>query len=599
MKYRPEIDGLRAFAVVVVILFHASLGPLPGGFIGVDIFFVLSGYLITTIILNQFSEGTFTFSGFWERRARRILPALIFVCLACVPFAYAWMLPDELQNFGQSLLATGFSANNVLLSTTSGYWDLDSNFKPLLHTWSLGVEEQYYLIAPLLLFVVSRYARRALLPVVAGLGLLSLGLAEFYLQRNPNFAFYMLPTRAWELAAGAVVSMVLLRNPTIREHRGAPFAAAAGLVMITLPVFTFGENTPTPGVAMLLPVGGVCLLILGAHAERGVGRLLATPALVRIGLISYSAYLWHQPLFVFARIYAKDTPPAWVFGLLSVLTFGLAWLTWKFVETPFRSRRTTSRSVVFAACGVGVAAMAVSGLGLHITKGVPSRLPFATGSTYTAESTIAYNVAVFALKQDEFVDDGRRKVLVAGDSFARDFINSVNESFTPAQLATVEVVYRNDYPICVAEATGAHQALYDDADVVISARAIEPCIEENLSTFTGDNKPFVVIGTKHFGGNLDWLMRMDNWADQVNAVPEHVTETETSLQAEVPPGNYVSWLDAVARDGEIPITDGVGVPLTFDRLHLSKAGAIYFGARALPGSAAETAFFGRLSNLTP
>ena len=195
MKYRPEIDGMRAFAVIAVVLFHAGFSTLSGGFIGVDVFFVISGYLITTIIVSDLNAGSFTYRKFFERRVRRILPALIFVSLACVPFAYFWMLPDELQNFGQSLFATGLSVNNVLLEATSGYWAMDADYKPLLHTWSLGVEEQYYVVVPILLAMLWRLSRRAVPIAIVVLGLGSLVLADVMIDRSPKFAFFMLPTR--------------------------------------------------------------------------------------------------------------------------------------------------------------------------------------------------------------------------------------------------------------------------------------------------------------------------------------------------------------------------------------------------------------------
>ena len=197
MKYRAEIDGLRALAVVPVILFHAGFEFFSGGFVGVDVFFVISGYLITTILIEDIDNERFSIVNFYERRARRILPALFFVMLACIPFAWMWMLPDPLENFGQSLVAATLSANNVLLYLTTGYWDLASEFKPLLHTWSLGVEEQYYVLFPLLLLLTWRFGKGIVLLTVIVIASVSLGLSEWLSRENPEAAFFLIHTRAW------------------------------------------------------------------------------------------------------------------------------------------------------------------------------------------------------------------------------------------------------------------------------------------------------------------------------------------------------------------------------------------------------------------
>ena len=249
MKYRREVDGLRAVAVVPVVLVHAGFAAFSGGFVGVDIFFVISGYLITNILLRELEANQFSILGFYERRARRILPALFVVMLACMPFAYAWMLPDDLKNFGQSLVATSLFSNNVLLALTSGYWDLTSEFKPLLHTWSLGVEEQYYIFFPIVLMLMWRYAKKSITPLLWVALVASLLLAEAGQRVNPTATFYMLPTRAWEILMGALAAIYLANGALAKVGPSARQALSLlGLLLIAGAVLLFGRGHPSPGL---------------------------------------------------------------------------------------------------------------------------------------------------------------------------------------------------------------------------------------------------------------------------------------------------------------------------------------------------------------
>lgn len=212
IKYRREIDGLRAVAVLPVLMFHAGFSTFQGGYVGVDIFFVISGYLITSILLDHLDNGTFTLVGFYERRARRILPALFFVMLCSLPFAWFLLLPKAFIDFGQSIAAVSIFSSNVLFWAESGYFEAASELKPLLHTWSLGVEEQYYLVFPLFLMVVWRYARKHLLRVLILLAILSLAIAQWGVFYKPEAAFFLLPMRGWELAIGAIVAVFCSDN---------------------------------------------------------------------------------------------------------------------------------------------------------------------------------------------------------------------------------------------------------------------------------------------------------------------------------------------------------------------------------------------------
>lgn len=353
MIYRPEVDGLRALAVLPVILFHAGFSLFSGGFVGVDVFFVISGYLITSIILTELNSGTFSLVHFWERRARRILPALYLVLLVSLPMAWYWLSPQDLLNYADSLLAVALFCSNIWFWLSSGYFDAAAEFKPLLHTWSLAVEEQFYLCFPLLMLLLWRNCR-SLLPVLLTLALMvSLVLAEWGAQHRPAFTFYMLPTRAWELLAGALVAWWLHQHPRQFPALVTQLASLLGLLLLIAGCVLIDKTTLFPGFSALLPVGGTVLLLLFADQSTLTGRLLSHKVLTSVGLISYSAYLWHQPLFAFARHHTLDKPSIVLMTGLSLLTLVLAWLSWKFVEAPFRQKQRFSRKQIFGFAGIG------------------------------------------------------------------------------------------------------------------------------------------------------------------------------------------------------------------------------------------------------
>jgi peptidoglycan/LPS O-acetylase OafA/YrhL len=351
MRHRAEIDGLRAVSVVPVILFHAGFSTFQGGFVGVDVFFVISGFLITSLIWGDLERGQFSIADFYERRARRILPALFVMMLACLVAAWVWMTPPDMRKFAQTVIAVPLFASNILLSMTSGYFDTSSELKPLLHTWSLAVEEQYYLFFPLLLMWLGRLGKNGLSVVFVALAVASLALAEWGLGVKPDYVFFLLPTRIWELLIGALLAFQL------QHAEAAPkllrqCLSAAGLGLILLATFAFDEYTPFPSVYALVPTVGAALVIGFAGPDTWTGRLLSQRLLVGIGLISYSAYLWHQPLFAFARYtWPELHHSAWMLGL-SLMSMVLAYLTWRFVETPMRHRSFMTRQQVFLGSGV-------------------------------------------------------------------------------------------------------------------------------------------------------------------------------------------------------------------------------------------------------
>ena len=378
MQYRREIDGLRAVAVLPVVLYHAGFGVFSGGFIGVDVFFVISGYLITALIIADLERGSYSVIAFYERRARRILPALFFVMLCCVPFAYAWMLPSQLADFGQSVAAVTTFVSNILFWRRTDYFAPDSDLNPLLHTWSLAVEEQFYILFPILLMLLWRFGRCVIVFVIFAISLFSLGLAQWASSHvtTANFYivtgnFYLLPTRGWELGAGSLCAFALHG----RVQRSNAILSGLGLASIAVSVFFYDDSIPFPSLYALLPVAGASLVILYAGSSTWIARLLSTRVLVGIGLISYSAYLWHQPLFAFARIRIEQPTPTMLAGL-TVGTFALAWFSWRFIEQPFRGRGklVPSRVAIFGLSAAAGGVFLTAGLAAYFMQGLPNRI---------------------------------------------------------------------------------------------------------------------------------------------------------------------------------------------------------------------------------
>jgi peptidoglycan/LPS O-acetylase OafA/YrhL len=351
LYYRADIDGLRAVAVTAVILFHAFPSVLPGGFVGVDIFFVISGYLITAIILDEMQAGKFSTLTFYERRIRRIFPALIIVLIASLFVGLRALLPPELISLGKNVVASAlFSANLMLLSEVS-YFDIAAHLKPLLHLWSLGIEEQFYLAWPWIVWLVPR----PWLPLVISLiAFTSFGLNVFLITDHPSATFFLPFTRAWELLAGA--ALVISRRPKgfINEA-----IAAAGVLFIAASFAIFDAKTAFPGWAASLPVIGTSLLILTEGSA--VSRTLSFKPAVNIGLISYPLYLWHWPLLVFLEIYLFRPLTRGDRMIAIGATFLLSWLTYRFLERPIRRGRFVGPLVTGMACLAAAAALPALG----------------------------------------------------------------------------------------------------------------------------------------------------------------------------------------------------------------------------------------------
>ncbi len=375
-RYRPDVDGLRAIAVVAVMLFHYHVPGFRGGFIGVDIFFVISGYLITGLVTQEMREDRFSILRFYERRVRRIFPAL-FVMLAAASLVGALLLfPADFKRFGRSLLATALFASNIEFLRDVNYFHVASVQRPLLHLWSIAVEEQFYLIFPALLLLVRHRGRRVPLMLVGGLMAASFAFSEWGVLHEPGWAFYLLPSRMWELMVGALLAIAGIAAPNSRALRES--LALAGLAAIAWGIFTFRPHMHFPGAAALVPCLGTMLVIYaGRGGEVGwVTGALSFRPVVFVGLISYSLYLWHWPVYVYLHYYLyRGLHPIETIGVI-VASFVLAVLSWRFVEQPFRrprlARARRSRAP-FAFGGAAIAAALLCSTTVVASDGFPHR----------------------------------------------------------------------------------------------------------------------------------------------------------------------------------------------------------------------------------
>jgi len=373
-SYRPEIDGLRALAILPVVLFHYRASGFRGGFVGVDVFFVISGYLITSLIQAEIARGTFSLLHFYERRVRRIFPGLFAMLAVASAAAYVFFFPVDLVRYAQSLFATALFGANFEFWREAGYFDVLANQKPLLHLWSIAVEEQFYLLFPALLILLRGRTARLRVAAVAFVFVASFALGVWGVGAAPVATFYLLPARAWELMLGALLALGAF--PAIGSRYVSESLATLGVTLIGVSVFVFTPQMPFPGPAALLPCMGAALIIHCAHVPRTfVGSFLATPPLVFIGLISYSLYLWHWPIYVFATYLNLREPSGMESAALIALSFVLAALSWRFIEQPFRkSRGHYGRRVLFPGAAFAAGFTAATAAFATSTDGLPQRL---------------------------------------------------------------------------------------------------------------------------------------------------------------------------------------------------------------------------------
>jgi len=429
--YRPEIDGLRAIAVGAVILYHAQMTifgqqSFKGGFIGVDIFFVISGYLITSIILKELvNTGSFSFKHFYERRIRRILPALLFVMLVSLPFAWIYLLPSSFIDFSKSILySLGFSSNFYFWYSGQQYGAESGMLKPFLHTWSLSVEEQFYILFPIVLLIIFKFFRKYLIHILIIGFIVSLGLAEWTSRNYPSASFYFLHTRMWELLAGSILAYLEIT----RGYRGKNkilnlISPTIGLVLIGHSIIFFDDDIFHPSFYTLSPIIGVCLIIWFSNKDELITKILSTKLFVGIGLISYSLYLWHFPIFSFTRHGGLTISS--MTGKLSLIPilFICSIISYYFIEKLFRNKKNSLKKI-FIPIITSIFILISFNYYVINNDGVNERV-----------FKKFHNLKINLSPNDFFQKDNTQKVVLIGDSLAGSLEFSLNEEIKKSGLS--------------------------------------------------------------------------------------------------------------------------------------------------------------------
>ena len=373
IRYRPDIDGLRALAVLAVIIFHTDRNLLSGGFVGVDIFFVISGYLITSIIFNDIKNDKFSIFHFYDRRVRRIIPALLFLLAISSIASYVILFPADLYKYAKSLLATLLFFSNIFFWRNSGYFAPTADTIPLLHTWSLSIEEQFYLFFPVFIitafYLVKRKPKKKIVFLLSLFFIVSLFLSIWGAENKPSASFYLLPTRAWELLLGALLAFL----PKINfQSRYRALLTGSGIILVFVSFYFLSKELSFPGINALFPCLGAGMIILANHKRSGnfVSKLISIKPLVFIGLISYSLYLWHWSFIVFYKHYTFEKP-----NIIIVLIFSfiVATISWKFIEKPFRA--TSKKRLPYVILSLTTLSLILFGYYIYQSKGIPERLP--------------------------------------------------------------------------------------------------------------------------------------------------------------------------------------------------------------------------------
>jgi peptidoglycan/LPS O-acetylase OafA/YrhL len=462
-NYRSDIDGLRALAVLLVLFFHLDLHHFAGGFIGVDVFFVISGFLISGILLRELDAGTFSFATFYERRIRRIAPALLALLLITTPLAYHFFFPPDFHDYANTLLAALFSVSNLYLLQSENYFDVANQSRPLLHTWSLGIEEQYYLVFPLILIAIRRWAPSKRSLILWSLAFLSFAATCIQMKHSKlafhmSTAFFLSPLRAWELLLGTMIYDL----PVAKERWRRELLAFAGVLLILIPALTYSAGTWFPGPGALPPCLGAALILhAGRHGSSLTAKALSWKPFAFIGLISYSLYLIHWPLIVFQQqtqfLLNESLHPGWVKPVLLLVSLVLATLSWRFIETPFRrGRLRPTRPLLYAMTAAAFTVLLAAGLDIQHYNGwkmphIPytresarfaafqfpkMEPPFGPGNCFVQVNQISEFDAKTCLTDDP----ARQNFLLFGDSHALVLYPGLKQAFPQANISLASMV---------------------------------------------------------------------------------------------------------------------------------------------------------------
>lgn len=589
MLYRTDIDGLRAIAVISVVLFH--LGFLPNGYLGVDIFFVISGYLITSIVYDKSEKNEFSVLEFYQRRIRRIIPLLLFTSVVALVVGVFLMLPDDLDNLAQSVFASNFSANNILMYiTSSDYWAVKNEYKPLMHTWSLGVEEQFYLIYPFIFLSLPGARSRHVLPVLGILTLLSFSLFLFW--GNPAEKFYLLHYRFFEFIAGGLAA-VYFKKATFNQYSYSGYLLALSIVMvlITLATPTFLSHSIEVTAITLFTT---TILVAGNFffgRNTWYDRLLTNRPLVTIGKISFSIYMVHQVVFAFARYaYLEEITALWALVLVAI-TLSISFFTYHYIENPFRNPQLFSIKKVLALLIPVFLISSAASLYIYSVGGIIRDYPAL--NIYRDKSTIQrklfrvttnihihYNEDVRQLDKD-FEPSDQLKILVIGNSFGRDITNILLES---EELRSTQIRY---FDISRINTDNAFPERAKEADRIVFAgyRLINYGFTDGIEAdhqLSLDRGKIWVFGTKsygtHNGIHYNSLRPSTNFSTYRTKIETSIYELNQEMK-DIWGDRFIDLMAPIAdENGEVLVFTPTGKFLSSDTAHLTEEGARYYAA---------------------
>ena len=612
--YRPDIDGLRAVAVIAVVATHASITGFSGGFVGVDVFFVISGFLISRNLAKSERLSARDLLAFYGRRMRRTLPALYLVAGVTLASGTLLLMPGPLDDLARSVIAAVAFIPNMLFWTQAGYFDHAAIAKPFLHSWSLGVEEQFYVVAPLLPVTIRRLRPRMRRAALLALFLLTFAFCVGLRALAPAAAFYLMPARLWEFLAGCLVAEGVI--PPVRARWLREALGAAAILSLAIAIGQYSDTTAHPGLPTLLPcVATVVLIQLNGSSASLASRLLGSRPVAGIGLISYSIYLWHWPLLVCAHEAGLRLSPAWLMaGLITLL--GLSALSWRFVERPFRARGAFCQRKAPAILLAGAALLGATSLVMVFARGLPGRFrpevaaiasfydyreskPYREGQCFitSRQSLGDFNRAICLRR-----DPDRRNVLLLGDSQAADLWTGLRDRWQATNF--LQATASGCRPLLGA--TGAsrctlmmHEMLHDylpnhRLDGVILSALWEPDDLAPLTATIAYLKPLVgkvtVFGpVPRYDEPLATLLAKSLQHDDLSTVRRHelpgVSELDSQMRELVTPvASYVSTYEAMCPAGRCRLFAAQGVPMQFDYHHLTKEGAELVMRRIQPDS---------------
>ena len=603
--YIPHIDGLRALSVIFVIFFHAEFNYFQGGFLGVDVFFVISGFLITRHMIKEFKSNTFNLFYFYERRARRILPILIFVIITIIPFFIFTLLPYQLVDFAQSLVSIIFFLSNFLFWQESGYFGDINQLKPMLHSWSLSIEEQYYLFFPFLFFIF--YKKKKILFFLIIIFIISLFIAEYSSNNFIVFNFFSTINRIWEIILGAIIAFQAGKFQTNRIIINQ-ILSILGLFAILFSFLYFDESYPLPSFLSLLPTMGAALIILYANKKTFVNNILSSYYLPGLGLISYSAYLWHQPVFAFSRInFEIDNFIIKIILIIFILT--LSFFTWKFIEKPFRKKNTIKLKYFIITVVSSIIFILFISFFIIYKSGVLKTIDSKYIDIYELNPLEQgrYVRKNFLLHRDHKFNEKSilMKILIIGDSYAQDFVNMGIESnsFENFEISTFYTkpecgLYfgTRDVSFNIAKkykrVCGKERVINDlfkhnliNTDIVVLSSNWRlwdsMLINETIKNFDlKNNQTFLIIGKKNFGHiDLKVLQKEKLILENINnRVNEDFIEINNQMKNMIDKNNFVDIhkIHCESKDNCSIFTKNFKL-ISYDGSHLTKNGAKELG----------------------